>query len=173
MKNKALKFFAGADAAKPVPRLGYFVLLALFSGASAALLWASTGRLVRTFQNFQMFRKQPLSHLLAPAPAAVSEEAASPAEDAAGETPSKKPRPVVFRLLAPSAKVVYLGGSFNDFDGRHHPLTRRPDGVWETTLDLAPGRYEYKFKVDGVWTLDPTNPEKTSEPRSASLLDIH
>ncbi len=51
-------------------------------------------------------------------------------------------------------------------------MTRRPDGTWEATLPLAPGRYAYKFKVDGRWTLDPANPEHSSSPREASLLDI-
>ena len=29
------------------------------------------------------------------------------------------------------------------------------DGHWETTIALAPGRYEYKFVVDGQWLPDP------------------
>jgi len=84
----------------------------------------------------------------------------------------KKPRPVVFRLLAPAAQSVLLGGTFNNFDAGLNPLTRHPEGLWEITAALLPGRYQYKFKVDGEWQLDPTNPEKTPEPRSSSILDI-
>ena len=28
-------------------------------------------------------------------------------------------------------------------------------GTWETTVELAPGRYQYKFVVDGQWIPDP------------------
>lgn len=81
-------------------------------------------------------------------------------------------RPVAFRLLAPAAQSVWVGGSFNDFNAADHPLTRTADGVWEATVRLAPGRYEYKFKVDGRWELDPANPERTPAPRECSLLEI-
>jgi hypothetical protein len=81
-------------------------------------------------------------------------------------------RSVSFRLLAPAAQSVWVGGSFNDFNAADHPLTRTSEGVWETTVRLAPGRYEYKFKVDGRWELDPANPERTPAPRECSLLEI-
>jgi hypothetical protein len=35
-------------------------------------------------------------------------------------------------------------------------MKRRNDGQWETTLALGPGRYQYKFLVDGEWIVDPT-----------------
>ena len=34
-------------------------------------------------------------------------------------------------------------------------MKRQADGHWETTIALAPGRYEYKFVVDGNWKHDP------------------
>ncbi|HOW27366.1 MAG TPA: glycogen-binding domain-containing protein [Elusimicrobiota bacterium] len=83
---------------------------------------------------------------------------------------SKKERQVVFRLLAPAAKSVFLGGSFNNFDARRIKMSKMRSGVWETTVKLPPGKYLYKFKVDGRWELDPTNPDKTAPPKSASLL---
>jgi 1,4-alpha-glucan branching enzyme len=79
---------------------------------------------------------------------------------------------VTFRLLAPAAQNVYIGGTFNNFDATQHPLKQNADGVWETTLQLPLGPCLYKFKVDGQWELDPTNPEKTPAPREASLLDV-
>ena len=33
-------------------------------------------------------------------------------------------------------------------------MRRHSDGHWETTVDLAPGRYEYKFVRDGEWIPD-------------------
>jgi 1,4-alpha-glucan branching enzyme len=39
------------------------------------------------------------------------------------------------------------------------------DGVFEVTLALAPGRYEYKFIVNGErWLTDPENPDTTPDP---------
>ena len=34
-------------------------------------------------------------------------------------------------------------------------MKRQADGHWATTIALAPGRYEYKFIVDGHWIPDP------------------
>jgi hypothetical protein len=150
-------------------------LLVFFFGAAMLFLWAPTHWLVQTFHDFSLFRRPALPE------AAGSDAAASPLDAFRlldrGKPPedapvAKKPRPVVFRLLAPAAQSVYLGGTFNEFDARKTPLARRPDGAWETTLELAPGRYAYKFKVDGHWELDPTNPDKSPEPRTASILTI-
>ncbi|MBI1785070.1 hypothetical protein HYR69_07985 [Candidatus Sumerlaeota bacterium] len=30
-------------------------------------------------------------------------------------------------------------------------MSKRDEGSWTLCLDLPPGRYEYKFVVDGVW----------------------
>jgi carboxypeptidase Q len=38
------------------------------------------------------------------------------------------------------------------------PLARVDGGDWECRLDLPPGRYVYKFIVDGEWTSDPATP---------------
>ena len=32
------------------------------------------------------------------------------------------------------------------------------NGLFEVELELAPGIYEYKFLLNGVWSLDPTKP---------------
>ncbi|MBS3755819.1 MAG: glycogen-binding domain-containing protein [Desulfobacterales bacterium] len=66
-------------------------------------------------------------------------------------------RRVVFRLTAPDATEVCVSGDFNKWDERRHLLKRKPGGFWEKTVMLPPGRYEYKFRVDGSWLLDPAN----------------
>lgn len=81
-------------------------------------------------------------------------------------------RATTFRLLAPAAREVFLGGSFNNFNGSENPMVRGNDGIWEMTLPLSPGRHAYKFKVDGEWLLDPANPEKSPSPRESSLIDV-
>ena len=49
------------------------------------------------------------------------------------------------------AKRVSLSGDFNGWSPDATPMKRYDDGHWETTVDLAPGRYEYKFVRDGEW----------------------
>jgi 1,4-alpha-glucan branching enzyme len=60
-----------------------------------------------------------------------------------------------FSCHAPHAGVVCVAGTFNGWEPAATPLTRRADGTWAVTLDLPPGRYEYKFVVDGRWCCEP------------------
>lgn len=56
-----------------------------------------------------------------------------------------------FVRRAPDAKKVLLAGAFNGWDPASTPMRKKENGVWTVTLDLAPGRYEYKFVIDGEW----------------------
>lgn len=58
----------------------------------------------------------------------------------------------------PDAKRVYLVGDFNNWSMFGTPLYKTSTG-WETNIDLAPGRYYYKYIIDGNWTADPQTPE--------------
>lgn len=62
--------------------------------------------------------------------------------------------PVVFTIAAAPDVPVFLAGTFNDWDTEALRLEGN-DGVYSVTLDLAPGTYEYKFLVNGFWTMDP------------------
>ena len=62
---------------------------------------------------------------------------------------------VTFVLLDLGAKQVSLCGDFNAWAADAAPMKRDADGLWDTTITLAPGRYEYKFLVDGQWLPDP------------------
>jgi 1,4-alpha-glucan branching enzyme len=64
---------------------------------------------------------------------------------------------VIFSLDAPGAKEVVLLGDFNNWDRRKHPIGKNEKGLWDKTLMLPVGRYEYKFLVDGEWWHDPKN----------------
>ena len=61
---------------------------------------------------------------------------------------------VTFVLPICDAKSVSLSGEFNDWSPDATPMKRHDDGHWETTIELAPGRYEYKFVRDGGWMPD-------------------
>jgi 1,4-alpha-glucan branching enzyme len=60
-----------------------------------------------------------------------------------------------FRLYAPQAKKVALAGSFNKWDTGRLSAKRDSKGNWVAKTSLKPGRYEYKFFVDGSWQNDP------------------
>ncbi len=63
---------------------------------------------------------------------------------------------VPFEFLAPEAKKVYLAGDFNNWDSSANPMKKDKKGTWTATLTLKPGRYEYRFLVDGNWENDPS-----------------
>jgi DnaK suppressor protein len=69
-------------------------------------------------------------------------------------------RRYAFRLDAPAAQSVAVTGDFSAWDPEGRRLKRGRDGVWEATLLLAPGRYEYRFLVDGRWADDPACPDR-------------
>jgi hypothetical protein len=47
------------------------------------------------------------------------------------------------------------------------------DGHWETTVELAPGRYEYKFVRDGEWMPDLLALENVLNPHGTLNSVIH
>jgi 1,4-alpha-glucan branching enzyme len=54
---------------------------------------------------------------------------------------------------------VFLAGAFNQWDPGGKPMADAAgDGRYTATCLLAPGTYEYKFVVNGEWTVDPANP---------------
>ena len=60
-----------------------------------------------------------------------------------------------FSISAPGAQSVLLAGDFTHWQKQPMPLHKQPNGVWKTTLALAPGTYHYRFLVDGEWRDDP------------------
>lgn len=55
-------------------------------------------------------------------------------------------------------KQVQLAGDMNDWVPSRNPM-RLNDKVWETDVLVNPGKYQYKFVVDGTWIPDPANGE--------------
>lgn len=61
---------------------------------------------------------------------------------------------LTFRLYAPKAFEVKVGGDF----GQQVTMTKDDKGVWSATVGpLTPDLYSYSFNVDGVKTVDPKN----------------
>lgn len=66
---------------------------------------------------------------------------------------------VDFQFYAPNAEEVLLAGQFNDWNPSKGVLRKDAKGNWRTSLKLKPGRYEYRFLVDGNWENDATAAE--------------
>jgi hypothetical protein len=96
----------------------------------------------------------PLPPSPAQPPSAKAPEKAAVAAPAAKST-APQTLSVRFALHRPDAKAVSLCGEFNGWSPTATPMKRHDDGHWETTIALAPGRYEYKLIADGEWIPDP------------------
>lgn len=70
-----------------------------------------------------------------------------------------KKRRVTFSLAAPDALEVFVAGEFNGWNEKTAPMKRKDGDIWQKTVMLPPGAYEYKFVVDGEWLTDPENTE--------------
>ena len=76
-------------------------------------------------------------------------------------TAPKKHR-VSFVIDAGPGKQVSVAGSFNDWNPDAKILSdKNGDGIYRGIVNLEPGRYEYKFVVDGIWSMDAQNPNFT------------
>jgi len=65
-------------------------------------------------------------------------------------------RKVQFEIPASKKQEVYLAGDINDWNSSANAMKKDKKGLWKTTLSLKPGRYEYRFLVDGNWENDPS-----------------
>ena len=72
------------------------------------------------------------------------------------EQPSRTPtqKQVLLSVNLPNAHSVCVAGTFNNWDPAKTAMERDGTG-WKATVSLLPGRYEYKFVVDGQWMSDP------------------
>jgi 1,4-alpha-glucan branching enzyme len=101
------------------------------------------------------------------------------------DPPSPTANGMTFRYKAPAARQVNLAGEFNNWlgtvggrlDPNIDPLRDLDgDGIWEITLPLPPGRYQYKYVIDQVdWQEDPANPEMIDDGYGGfnSILVVH
>jgi len=64
----------------------------------------------------------------------------------------------------PNARIVAVAGSFNDWNQSKQLCGKEQDG-WVCGIELAPGKYTYKFIIDGDWILDPDNPTTEDDER--------
>lgn len=67
-----------------------------------------------------------------------------------------KPNHVFTLNQYPDAQEVYISGSFINWAEPGYKMTK-VNGVWKIPMYLEPGKYTYKFVVDGIWMVDPNN----------------
>jgi chromosome partitioning protein len=63
---------------------------------------------------------------------------------------------VLFTINAPDARCVQLAGDFNGWVADGNEM-QSIGGIWKKLLPLPPGRYHYRYVVDGRWMTDPLN----------------
>lgn len=70
-----------------------------------------------------------------------------------------------FRLSGfQDARVVAVAGTFNNWNQSQY-LFERVGDEWVCRINLPPGKYQYKFIVDGNWLVDPRNPKVVRDDR--------
>ncbi len=79
-------------------------------------------------------------------------------------TPSSDRCVCRFEFRHSDTGTVCIAGSFNDWHPSVTPMVGLGDGRWVKELMLAPGRYEYRFVVNGEWLDDPNAKEVTPNP---------
>jgi hypothetical protein len=80
---------------------------------------------------------------------------------------------VLFHYRPPvGTKAVYLAGDFNGWKPTGHKMDGPDrDGRFTARLELKPGRYEYKFVLEGkTWRHDPGNPQQTGYFHNSVLV---
>lgn len=69
-----------------------------------------------------------------------------------------KSKKVCFSHSAPPGHTVALAGVFNDWDPAKKQMTYL-ENIYSCSLELLPGKYEYKLVIDGEWVQDEDNAE--------------
>ena len=80
-----------------------------------------------------------------------------------------------FTFTSQNARHVHLVGDFNGWKISNDSLLwQKEEGVWQKRVFLNPGRYRYKFVVDGQWITDPSNDQMEPNPYGDldSVLEI-
>ena len=80
----------------------------------------------------------------------------------ASKSVAPKAQATVFKLFSPHANRVSVSGNFNNWDAAGLSAKKDAKGNWSVTVSLKPGRYEYKFIVDGSWITDPSTTAVTN-----------
>ena len=113
-----------------------------------------------------MAEQAPIDDIVSPPP--------SIEEPVSASAPYETSEGVRFTFEAPDAVSVQLAGDFNEWTPEEGEMELL-GGVWVKTLILPPGRYRYRYVVDGRWQNDPLNPSVEPSPYGGhdSLVELN
>jgi hypothetical protein len=81
-------------------------------------------------------------------------------------------RNILFQYQNTTTPQVSILGDFNGW--RPEPMKRGARGLWISTQQLSPGRYEYAFLVDSKVVADPWNRNRVHQGRYVvSVIEVH
>jgi len=89
--------------------------------------------------------------------------------------PQQTKEGVVFSYYDPVAQNVQLVGDFSNWEPVEDVMVQKEgNNLWKGIFPLDPGKYQYKFVVDGEWKLDPYNSEVVTSNMGAnnSLVSV-
>lgn len=88
--------------------------------------------------------------------------------------PQRVPGGILFTLVAHRAQSAHLVGDFKGWIPNSATMKNGRDGLWSLVVPLKPGRYQYRFVIDGEWVTDPSNPAVEIDPlgRPTSVIEI-
>jgi chromosome partitioning protein len=88
--------------------------------------------------------------------------------------PQKVENGIVFTLKAPHHAKVLIVGDFNGWSIEQGEMRYEgQEQVWTRFIPLTPGRYNYKYIVDGRWIADPSNPHEDDNEFGGKNSVIH
>jgi len=74
------------------------------------------------------------------------------------------PQGVLFLQPVTAGTRLFVAGEFNGWSITSHPMRlNRSLGVYELCVPMPEGRHAYKLLIDGRWSNDPFNPERTPD----------
>ncbi|HVP13608.1 MAG TPA: AAA family ATPase [Phycisphaerae bacterium] len=70
----------------------------------------------------------------------------------------------IFIVRADGARTVRLAGDFNNWNPDRTPMRSVRKNTFQVQLPLPPGRYQYRYVIDGQWRNDPANEKVMPNP---------
>lgn len=64
-----------------------------------------------------------------------------------------------FEIKCDPGSKVSIAGTFNNWDPAKNRLKETGPGKFSSSILLHPGIHEYKFVINGIWTIDPNCPD--------------
>jgi hypothetical protein len=96
------------------------------------------------------------------------------AKTSATGTPPGRKRVTLVATVG-SAKEVVATGDFTSWSVEGVRLRSRPDGTWAASLQLSPGEYQYRLRVDGRWENNPAAERRAANAFGSEndILTVH